>query len=471
MRYDYDIVIIGGGAAGLSAASKAIETGAKAVIVEKDKLGGVCTWSGCIPSKALLKSAKVFSDTLQLSEFGISPGMANSYNADMVMSHVRSIIIKMGEHAAPEYYEQGGMNVLFGKAVFIDGHTVRVNEETVTGRHFLICTGSRPQIPPIEGLREVDYLTNKNLFDLNYLPASIAILGGGPIGVEIGQALLLLGVKVTIIETADRLLPREDRETAVVLEEMLLRNGLKVCTGSKTVRFSKTDGQTEVTIEDRAGNRSGSTVERVLVATGRLPEIEELQLGKAGIQYTSKGIVTDDSMKTSVENIYACGDAVGPYKFTHMAAYQAGIAMENILFGKNTKADYHSVPWCIFTKPELAHFGPTEEEARAQYGNTIQVYRAEYKNNDRAISDLEDAGFAKVICDLQGHILGAHVVGAKADEVIHEYILAKANGITLDRLSKAIHIYPTISRIIKATAEQYKIRERLKEKEKVAATT
>lgn len=469
MSYDYDVVIIGGGAAGLSAASKAIENGVRTAIIERDKLGGACTWSGCVPSKALLKSAKVFADTQQLMEYGIAPGSTNSYDTRNVMTHVRSMIMKMGTHDDPDFYASSGIKVLFGRASFKDRNTVQVDGDTVTARNFLICTGSRSRLPPVEGLVGVDYLTTDTLFDLGLLPGSIAILGGGSNGVEIGQALALLGVHVTIIETAERILPREDRELAVKLEHILQRQGLHLHAGTRALTCSPDANGVRIILEDSEHHDRTLTAERVLVAAGRVPATEGLSLENAGVEYNDGGIIVDRSMRTSAENIYACGDVASPYKFTHVAGYQAGIVMNHLLFDGNRTMDYSAVPWCTYTLPELAHFGPTEEEARASSAD-IQVYRADYTDNDRALTDREDIGVVKVITDPAGRIIGAHILGAKADEIIHEYILARSAGLSLGEIGKSMHIYPTIAGLIKETSRQYRVKERLRKKESAAVT-
>jgi pyruvate/2-oxoglutarate dehydrogenase complex dihydrolipoamide dehydrogenase (E3) component len=309
-------------------------------------------------------------------------------------------------------------------------------------------------VPPIEGLGEIDYLTNENIFDLEVLPKSLAILGGGPIGVELSQALSQLGVEVTIIEMLDRLLFREDEEVAGVLSEILVKGRIKVYTGKKAVKFSKDNGMVSITLEDTGGNQSIVKSEKVLVAVGRAPNVEGLDLEKAGVKYTSKGIEVNDILRTSSGNIYACGDVTGPYQFSHMAEYQAVVAVGNALFPFKRKVDYSAVPWCTFTDPELAHLGLTESEAKAKYKD-IKTYRSDYSGNDRAVTDLEEEGFAKIICDKKGRILGAHIVGTNAGELIHEYVLAKSAKMNIGNLSSAIHVYPTLAQIVKRTGDQY----------------
>lgn len=454
MKYDYDLITIGGGAAGLVAVTGAVALGAKTALIEKNKLGGDCTWYGCIPSKALLKSSQVFSLTQRLKDFGISASGDIEYDTSRVMSHVREIIKKISTHHPPEVFEEKGIKVLFGAPKFVDSRKVELNGKILTSKRFIISTGSYPLVPPIEGLKDINYLTNENIFDLETLPRSMVVLGGGPIGIEMSQALSRLGVEVCIIEMLDRILFREDEEIAEVLTSALSREGVKIYAGKKAVKFSKQGNLIEITLEDKDKKQSSVKAEKVLVAVGRVANVEGLDLEKAGIKYIKKGIEVDNTLRTSAKNIYAAGDVIGPYQFSHTAEYQAIIALSNALFPFKRKVDYSAVPWCTFTDPELAHLGLIEEEARSIHKD-IKVYRAKYSENDRAVTDLEETGQAKVICDKKGRILGAHVVGANAGELIHEYVLAKSAKLHIGKLSSGIHIYPTLAQIVKRTADQY----------------
>jgi len=452
MGYDYDVIVIGGGAAGLVAATGTAGLGGKTAMIEKVKLGGDCTWYGCIPSKALLKSAQVFSLLKRSKEFGIS-GQIDCTPAG-VLEHVRKVIKEVSLHHPPEVFEKRGIKVLFGSCRFIDNHTIELENNRLRAKRFIICTGSHPLVSSIEGLKDIEYLTNENIFDLEELPKSIVVLGGGPIGIEISQALSRLGVEVSVIEMADRILFREDREIAEVLTDKLKIDGVKVYSGQKAVKFAKEGNLTAVTIEDKDKKSSVVKAEKVLVAVGRAANVGGLDLEKAQVKYSNKGIEVDRTLRTSAKNIYACGDVVGPYQFSHMAEYQAVIAVTNSLFPFKQKVNYNAVPWCTFCDPELAHLGLTEDEARAGYKD-IRVYRSDYKANDRAVTDLEDLGIAKVICDKKGRILGAHIVGSGAGELIHEYVLAIKAKLKIGFLSSAIHIYPTLSQVVKRSADQY----------------
>ena len=456
MKYDYDLIVIGGGAAGLVAATGGAALGAKTALVEKNKLGGDCTWYGCVPSKTLLKSAQVFSILKRLKEFGISADSTTKYDPLLVMAHVRDVIKKVSTHHPAEVFEKRGIKVLFGSPKFINQNTIELNGAQISTKRFIIASGSHPLVPSIDGLKDISYLTNENVFDLEVLPKSLAVLGGGPIGMELSLAFARLGVEVSIIEMFDRLLVREDKETTQVLVDEFKAEGIKIYTGKKAVRFLKERELVSIALEDKDKQQSVVKAEKVLVAVGRAANLQGLDLEKAGIKYSNKGVEVDRTLKTSAKNIYACGDVVGPYQFSHMAEYQAVIATGNALFPFKRKVDYSVVPWSTFTDPELSRVGLTEEEARAKYKD-IKVYRSLYSGNDRAVTDMEEKGLVKVIIDKKGYILGAHIVGVNAGEIIHEYVLAKSSKLKIGNLSSAIHIYPTLAQVVKRSADQYYI--------------
>lgn len=450
---DYDLIVIGGGAAGLVAATGAAGLGAKTVMIEKNKLGGDCTWYGCVPSKALLRSAHVLSLSKRLKEFGISSRGEAGFDATNVMAHVREVIAKVSSHHPPEVFEKRGIKVIFGSPKFLSNREIEVNGEKLKAKRFIIATGSHPLVPPIEGLKDIEYLTNETIFDLEKLPRSIIVLGGGPIGIELSQALLSLGVEVKVVEAMDEILFREDNEVAGILSALLIKAGIKLYTGKKAIKFTKGVGFYEATLEGKDKVTSTIKAEAVLVAVGRSPNVQGLDLERAGIEYSPKGIKANKNLKTTAKNIYVCGDIVGPYQFSHIAEYQAVVALGNALTFFKQKVNYSAVPWCTFTHPELAHVGLTEEEARRKCKD-IKIYKSKYSESDRAVTDLEEQGLTKVICDKKGIVLGAHIVGANAGEIIHGYVVAMANKLKLSRLSSTIHIYPTLAQMVKRTGDQ-----------------
>lgn len=456
MGFDYDLIVIGGGAAGLVAATGGAALGAKTALIEKNKLGGDCTWYGCVPSKTLLKSAQVFSLVKRLKEFGISSDPGIKLDGSCVMAHVRDVVKKISLNHPPEVFEKRGIKIFFASPKFLDPHTVDLNGAKIYAKRFIIATGSRPMVPPIDGSKDISYLTNENVFDLEVPPKSLAVLGGGPIGMELSLAFARLGAEVSIIEMFDRLMVREDKEIADVLIDEFKAEGIKIYTGKKAVRFSKDSGMISITLEDKDKKQSAVKAENVLVAVGRAANAQGLDLEKAGVKYSNKGVEVDATLRTSAKNIYACGDVAGPYQFSHMAEYQAVIAVGNALFPFKRKVDYSAVPWCTFTDPEVARVGLTEDEARTQCKD-IRVYRSLYGGNDRAVTDIEEKGLAKVITDKKGYILGAHIAGTNAGEIIHEYVLAKSSKLKIGNLSSAIHIYPTLAQVVKRSADQYYI--------------
>ncbi|MBP1731189.1 MAG: merA [Deltaproteobacteria bacterium] len=453
--YDYDLIVIGGGGAGMVSANLAAGLGKKVAMVEKRQLGGECTFYGCVPSKTLIKVANTVHHARELLE---KTGHGNGASVfreigSSVMERVRSVRQKVYEGERPEVFEKRGINVHFGDATFVDNHQITINGKKLTAAHFVLATGSRAFVPPIDGIDGVPYLTNENLFDLERLPASMIVLGGGPIGTELAQALTRLGVQVTVVEMLDQILIREDVELRDIFARRLAGEGTKILTKTKAVRLGQENGKIALVVEDQAKNQGQVVADTVLVALGRKANVEGLQLENAGVTYTPKGIKTDETLRTTASNIYACGDVVGPYQFSHMAEYQARIATRNALLPLAKRVDYTHYIWCMFTDPELAHTGLTEEEAREQYGDGIKVYRWEYKATDRGRTDGEEVGLSKIICDGKFRIVGAHILGSRAGDVIHEIQAAKTLGLPLYKLDSVIHIYPTFSDVIKQPAK------------------
>jgi len=460
-RYDYDLIVIGGGAAGFVASKIARGFGKSVAIIEKGKLGGECTNYGCIPSKSLIRVGRAIHELKNLDKLGLKLDTPSSFNTENVMSHVRSIVQKVYNTHLPESFKGLGIDVHFGSPQFLDNHRIKVGEKILSADKLIISTGSSPFIPPIDGIDEVPYLTNNNIFSLDRLPCSLIVLGGGPIGIELASAFNRLNVEVTVVEMLERILFREDKELVEMLAERLQSEGLKILTSTKAVKVSNTNGKINLSVEGKEGERRGIEAEGILVAVGRKPNIEGLNLEKAGISYTNKGIVVNDRLQTLADNIYACGDVVGPYQFSHMAEYQGIIACSNAFLPIKKGVDYRDVIWCTFTDPELAHAGFTEEEAREVYGDKVRIYRYEYSKIDRARTDIEEFGMSKIILDNKGKVLGAHILGTHASEIIHEVQLAKHFNIPFGRLWEAIHIYPSYSDVIRQPSKYY-YSERLK---------
>jgi pyruvate/2-oxoglutarate dehydrogenase complex dihydrolipoamide dehydrogenase (E3) component len=370
------------------------------------------------------------------------------------MEHVRSIIQSVYQSERPEVFEEFGIKVFSGTAEFIDRHQIRVGTEKMSARYFIIATGSSPFIPPIDGLNTVPYLTNETIFNIERLPGSIIMLGGGPIGIELSQALNRLGVETTVVEMLDRVLFREDRELAEMLADHLKKEGVKILTKTKAVQCAMKNGRIAVEVQDEAGVPGEIEADSVLVAVGRKANVQNLRCENAGVKYTHKGIITDDHLKTTATNIYACGDVVGPYQFSHMAEYQALTATLNAFLPVKRKVNYRDVIWCTFTDPELAHAGLTEEEARELHGDSIKIYRYDYSHVDRAKTDSATLGRSKFICNRKGRLIGAHILGHLAGETVHEVQLLKSLKLPFRKIGPVIHAYPTYSDVLKRPSGQ-----------------
>ena len=452
--FDYDVVVIGAGSGGLVACKVANGLGKKTALIEKRKLGGDCTWFGCVPSKTLIKSANIAHDTTRLREFGLEPRGSVEFNAERVMAHVRAVVQADADGHPPESLEAEGINVLFGPARFLDDHSLMVGERKISSKRFVVCTGSHPFVPPIPGLDDIPYLTNMTIFDLEVLPKSMIVLGAGPIGIELSAALNRLGVKVTIVQRSANILKKDDKELVDRLVGILRSEGLEILAETKTTGFSRQGDKVVAAIEDKQGERQIES-ESVLVALGRRPNLDGLALEKAGVEFDASGIKVDRHLRTTAKNIYACGDVVPPYLFTHVAEYEAIVATTNACFGLPLKkVNYDNVLWATYTDPELAHAGLTEEQARQQYGDEIRIYRWEHKDVDRAKTDLAQNGLSKFICDKKGKLLGIHILGHGAGELMHEAQLAKSLGLPFSRIASVIHAYPSYSDAVRQPAKK-----------------
>jgi dihydrolipoamide dehydrogenase len=455
---DYDIIVIGGGSAGLTVASGSVKFGLKVALIDKEKLGGDCLNYGCVPSKTIIQSAKVVSLIRRAKEFGLNETPV-SFDFVNVMSHVHDVINKIGEHDDPERFKKMGVDVIFGEPKFLSPMELEINGRKIKGKKFVISTGSRSFAPPIEGLKETGFITHVEAFYLKTLPESLIIIGGGPIGIEFCQTFRRFGSDVTVIEMMDRVLSKEDEDISKALEEILTKEGVKLYTRTKVKRVFTENGKKAVICE-RNGREITFRADEILVAVGRAPNVEGLNLEAAGVEYNKNGIAVNDRLQTTAKNIWACGDVVGPYLFTHTAEYQAGIVVRNALFRLPAKADYSVVPWTTFTDPEVAHVGMTESEAKGK-GIKYGVYKHYYSDVDRAVTEVEGMGFIKIITTgWKGKIIGAHIIGPSAGELIHELVIATRKGLTVKDISSTIHVYPTLALGTRQTTDLY-FREKL----------
>ena len=451
--YDYDLVVIGDGPAGLTIGRLGPRLGARVAIVEADRLGGDCTWHGCVPSKALLAGAHAAALTGRAAAFGLPAGGAREGLAlASVLNRVHARQERIyAESDHPDHLRALGCDVIAGRGRFVTPNRLAVDGRIITARRYCIATGSRPAIPPISGLDRVPFLTNETVFNLAELPPRLLVVGGGPVGVELGQAFARLGSAVTIVEMLPRLLSRDDAEITDLLRRTLESEGLSVVTNATVTEVHRVGGETRVRV-DAGGHLESLTCDALLIATGRRPSVEGLNLEEAEVAYDiTRGITVNTGLRTTNPHIYACGDVIGRAPFTRVALYEAGIVIRNALFPFAAKARYDAVPWAVFTDPEVAHLGLTEAEAQARYGAAVRVYRTPFARNDRAVVEDKDVGLVKIICvGRRDRIVGAHIIGPAAGELIHTYVVAMRSGMSARDLAHIPYVYPTLSESARA---------------------
>ena len=532
---DYDLTIIGGGSAGLVLAVAGAKLGKKTALIEKHRIGGDCLWTGCVPSKALLKVAKVANEIQHAEKYGFfreGEVFSRAPDFQQAMAYVRSTQQKIEEeHDNPERFRGMGVDVIFGSGHFMspqrfvvngagENHAYRAGEansgetRTLTSKKFVISTGSRPAVPPIPGIENCDYLDSETVWELEELPKRLLVVGAGPIGVELGQAFHRLGAAVTIAQRGNRILTKEDADVSACLLDRLREEGITIRLNTQITRIdnhiassavgrgpvprhpqnsqgnidthiasaavgrgpvprhpqnsqgnidthiasaavgrgpvprhpqSSPGNAVNVTFRDDKNSTTEQQFDKILIAAGRAPNVEGLGLEELGVNVNKRGIEVNNKLQTRVKNIYAAGDVIGHYLFTHVAAYQAQLLLRNIFFPLSRTIDYSVVPWTTFCEPEVARCGLTEAEAREKYGD-VDVFTLPQADVDRAVAEGETRGFTKVIASRwRGKILGVHLVGANAGEVLHEYVLAMQHGIPLHKLSGMMHVYPTFS--------------------------
>jgi len=450
-----DICVIGGGSGGLSVAAGASQMGADVVLVEKAKMGGDCLNTGCVPSKAILAAGHVAQSMREASAFGIN-SVEPQVDWEKVHSHIHGVIGAIAPNDSVERFEGLGVNVIQAAAEFVDKNTIKAGDTIIKAKYFVVATGSSAFVPPIDGVQDIPYFTNENIFDKKEAVEHLIVIGGGPIGIELAQAHRRLGAKVTVIEVM-KLLAKDDPDLTSIVLEHLSKEGIDFHEGVKNLRFEKTDHGVSVFFDEADGDQTkvchiqGS---HVLIATGRKANVGSLNLDAANVAYSPRGIEVDNRLRSTNKKVFAIGDVAGPYQFTHMAAYQAGIIIRNILFKMPAKVDYSAVPWVTFTDPELAHVGLTEADAKAQ-GKEVRILKWSFEENDRAQAEQRTEGLVKVVVTPKGLILGASIVGLHAGELIHPWILAITNKMKIGAMASAIAPYPTLAEVNKRIAGSF----------------
>ena len=452
--FDYDIGVIGGGAAGLTVASGSSQLGAKTLLVEKEKeLGGDCLHYGCVPSKTLIKTAHVYHLMKKGELFGLPQVDIPPVDYREVVKRIRSVIGVIQKHDSEERFCSLGVKVESGNPSFVDEHTIQLNGNRVSAKDWVIATGSSPAIPPIEGLDRTPYLTNKEIFYLDRLPRSLVVLGAGPIAIEMAQSFSRLGSEVTVVQRSGQILSKEDKDMADGVMNVLSAEGVVFYTDASVTGVKDLGNIKELTI--KTGDQVTSVkAEEILVAMGRRPNLEGLNLENAGVSFDRKGVQVDQRLRTTQKHIYAAGDATGTYQFTHAAGYEGGIVISNAVFHLPRKADYTFLPWCTYTDPELASIGINEKGAK-KAGIKYTLWEEPFKDNDRSLAEGEKVGKIKMILDEKERPLGVQIFGPHAGDLVSEWVAVLNGKIKLSTLASAVHPYPTLGEINKKVAGAY----------------
>lgn len=452
--YDFDIGIIGGGAAGLTVASGAAQLGAKTLLIEKEEaLGGDCLHYGCVPSKTLIRTAHVYHMMQNSLDFGLPKMEIPPVEYKDVVERIKSVINEIQKHDSEERFCGLGARVEFGDPVFSSKHTITLNGQTHSAKNWVIATGSSPAIPPIEGLDQTPFITNKEIFYLDHLPESLIILGAGPIAMEMAQSFCRLGANVAVVQRSGQVLSKEDRDMAEGVMNVLLGEGVEIHLNASVVRVKDLGSEREVFIKTGEEEKR-LKAETILIAMGRSPNIEGLDLENIGVEFNRKGIIVNSRLRTTQKHIFAAGDVTGNYQFTHAAGYEGGIVVSNAIFHLPRSVNYTYLPWCTYTDPELASIGFNEKRAKEQ-GIEYSVYEEEFADNDRSLAEGERTGKIKMILDKSEKPIGVQILGPQAGELLSEWVAVFNGKVKLSTLASAVHPYPTLGEINKRVAGSY----------------
>ncbi len=453
--FDFDIGIIGGGAAGLTVAAGAAQLGAKTLLIEKDGvLGGDCLHYGCVPSKTLINSARIYHQMKTAARYGLPVVDLPPVDFRAVAQRIKAVIDTIQRHDSVERFCKLGAKVVFGEPQFSDEHSLWLNGQSFAAKNWVVATGSSPVTPPIPGLTATPHVSNREIFTLEYLPSSMIVLGAGPIGIEMGQAFGRLGTRVTIIDRADQILGKEDADMAAAVKGVLEAEGVAFYLEASIISAMDLGHAKSVTIGTPDGRRLTLESESILVAMGRGANTAGLGLEKIGVEHDRRGIKVDHRLRTSHKHIYAAGDVSGGYQFTHAAGYEGGIVVSNAVFHLPRRVDYTYMPWCTYTDPPLGSIGLNEKAAR-KAGIAYSVWTEEFEDNDRSLAEGEKIGRIKLILDEKEKPVGVQIFGPHAGDLLGEWVAIFNGKVKLSTLAAAVHPYPTIAEINKRVAGNF----------------
>ncbi len=454
MSEKLDVVVIGGGTGGLVTASGCARLGRRVALIEREALGGDCLWTGCVPTKALVASARLAHQMRTASAFGLSP-VTPKLDPKSIMDSMREAQRIAGKHDDPEKFRKLSIDVIEGSARFVANNAVEVNGRRLEAKDIVIATGSRTRVPPIDGLREAGFIDHVSFLKQNAFPASILILGGGSIGIEFAQMLRRFGAEIIVTEMVDDIVNKEDPDVIARVRQILREEGVEINTGwsAKSVRTEA--GKKVVRIEDKNGESREVRIDKIFVASGRQGNTEDLGLEVAGVKTEKSYVVANKYLETTAARIWACGDVHGRLQFTHAAAYDAVKLVRNMLFPGKSAVNYDDIPWALYTDPEVGHIGMTEPEARQAFGDEVRIYSVEMADVDRAVVDRATSGFIKFVCDRKGRILGAHAMCTNASTLIEEIVLARKKGVKIGALAQLVSPYPSLADAVQKAAASY----------------
>jgi pyruvate/2-oxoglutarate dehydrogenase complex dihydrolipoamide dehydrogenase (E3) component len=454
MAESFDVVVIGGGTAGLVTASGCARLGRKVALIEREALGGDCLWTGCVPTKALVATAKLAHQMRHADAFGLEP-VTPRITPKSVMDSMRAQRRDISRHDDPEKFRRLGIDVIEGTARLVARNEVEVGARRLVAKDVVIATGSRTAIPPVAGLKEHGFLDHASFLAQDEFPASVLVLGGGYIGIEFAQMFSRFGTRVTVVEMLDEIINKEDAAIITRVREILADEKIELYTGWAVKSVRREGGAKIARIENKLGESREITVDEIFVASGRRGNTEDLGLEQVGVKVERSFITVDRFLQTSVPRIWACGDIHGGMQFTHVAAYEAVKVVRNMLFPGKSAVDSTNIPWALYTDPEVGHIGLTEEEARAKHGGAVRTYVTQMHDVDRAVVDRASSGLIKFVCDAKGRILGAHALCANASTVIEEIVLARRKGMKITDLAQRISAYPSLADGVQKTASLY----------------